>query len=73
MTNPEKAQAALSAAYDNLLALETAGPQAWVDYSVDGESYAYEAAKRSLEERIERLTALVQKLQPFNVRSRVTP
>lgn len=68
-----KVGAALDAALDNLVTLEEAGPQAWADYSVDGESYQYEGAKRGLEDRIERLTILLRKLQPFNVRSRVMP
>lgn len=72
MTAAEKVTAALDAALDNLLALEQAGPQAWVDYSVDGESYQYEQAKRGLTERIERLQILLNKMQPFCLRSRVT-
>lgn len=63
--------AARTAAINNLLALELAGPQAWADYSVDGESYQYAAAKRAAQEQIDRLTDLIQKVGgPFIVQTR---
>ena len=62
----------LDAEIANLDALVAAGPQAWVDYSADGESYQYNAAKTAHEKRIEDLNVFIQKLSPFCIRSRVS-
>jgi len=63
--------AARSQAIANLLALEQAGPQAWVDYSLDGESYQYSKAKRDLQDEIDRYTDLIQKVGgPWILKSR---
>jgi len=65
------ARQTLDAAMDNLLALELAGPQAWVDYTEDGGSYQFSNAKRTLQERIKGLQELIQTLQgAFIVKSR---
>ena len=73
MTALENANAALLDAVANLAALEAAGPQAWVDYSVDGESYQYRAAKTAALESIEKYQRMIQLLGgPFTIRSRGT-
>lgn len=73
-TARENLDQALADACVNLAALEAAGPQAWVDYSVDGESYQYTAAKRSLLESIEKYKRAIQIIAgPFLVKTRVIP
>lgn len=63
-------QAALNSAAANLAALEAAGPQAWVDYSVDGESYQYVAAKAALLKSIKEYEEAIQGLDgPWVLRS----
>jgi hypothetical protein len=63
-------QAALDSAAANLQSLEAAGPQAWVDYSVDGESYQYVAAKAALLKSISEYQAAIQSLDgPWILRS----
>ena len=67
----ENLNAALASASQNLAELEAAGPQAWVDYSVDGESYQYSQAKTALAQRIDSLQTTIQRMSgPFMKRSR---
>jgi hypothetical protein len=70
-TARENIEAAMTDAAVNLAALEAAGPQAWVDYSVDGESYQYAAAKTQLLASIEKYKRTLQILDgPIHVTSR---
>lgn len=64
-------QAALNSATANLAALEAAGPQAGVTYSLDGESYDWVGAKNYYLAAIDKYVELIQKLDgPFIIRSR---
>ena len=67
----DNANAALLAATVNLAELEAAGPQAWVDYSADGESYQYRAAKTAALESIDKYMRVIQLLGgPFQLMTR---
>jgi len=71
----EYAIACRDQAVKNLLDLELAGPQTWVDYSTtgpngEGHSYQFAQAKKQLLDSIDKYTDLIQKLQPFLLRSR---
>jgi len=51
----------------NLATLEASGPQAWVDYSIDGASYQFSQAKKQLGESIKTYQQNIQNLQPFYI------